>query len=134
MAPAAQTANRGLRGWLGLRDRHAAFALLDQSRAFTDALAQIGQLGTADGAFAFDFNLVNARGMVGENALHAFAVADASDGEGGIQPVPAAANHDAGKNLDALFVAFDHFGVDTHGVADPEVGGAFAILLCFNFV
>jgi len=69
-----------------------------------------------------------------ENALHPFAVADASHGEHLVQPAPPPANDDPGKDLDALFVAFDNFGVYSHGVAHGKVRSLFAKLFRFNFV
>ena len=114
--------------------RHARLFFLHQRRALAEALAQIGQLGAADRAFALDFHLVHARRVQRENALHAFAVADAADGEHLVQPATAPANDHAGKNLDALFVAFDHFGVHAHGIAHREIRGVLAKLFRFNFI
>ena len=37
------------------------------------------------------------------------------------KPCPRRPMTTPGENLDALFVAFDDFGVHTHGIADPEI-------------
>ncbi len=71
--------------------------------------------------------------MQGEYPLHAFAVADAADGEHLVQPMTTAANHNAREDLDALFVAFDHFRVHTHSIADAEVCGVFAVTVPTQF-
>src|SRR6266516_4256005 len=72
--------------------------------------------------------------MDGKHAFNAFAIADAADGEGLIQAAAAFANHHAGENLDALLVAFHHFGVHPHGIAHREIHGVFAKLFRFDFV
>src|SRR5213079_2480806 len=105
-----------------------------QGCAFAQTLAQVGNLGAAGGALALHLDLVNPWGMEREDALHAFAVADATDGEHLVQPMPAPPNHHAGENLDALFVAFHDFGVDADAVAHPEAGVVLAILLRFNLI
>jgi hypothetical protein len=46
----------------------------------------------------------------------------------------AAPNHNTSEYLDALFVAFDHFGVNTHSITHAEVHGLFAILFRLNFI
>ena len=61
--------------------------------------------------------------MHGENALHAFAVADPAHGEHLVQPMSTPPNHNAGEYLNALFVAFNHFGMHAHGIADAEIHG-----------
>ena len=45
---------------LGLRDDFF-FLLVDEGRAFAEAFAEVGELGAADLALAFNFNLVHAR-------------------------------------------------------------------------
>jgi len=72
--------------------------------------------------------------MDGENALDAFAIADAAHGERFVQPVAAAAEDDAGENLDAFLIAFNDLGVDLNTVADFKFHGLFAILFRFDFV
>ena len=57
-----------------------------------------------------------------EDALDTFAVGNAADGEGFVDPAAFAADHDPGENLDALFVAFLHPGVHADAVAHLEVG------------
>jgi hypothetical protein len=46
----------------------------------------------------------------------------------------APANHNASENLDALFVAFDHFRVHTHSIAHAEIHSVFAKLSRLNFI
>ena len=118
------------RSWLEQRPSFSFTSVAPLPRT----LAQVGQLGAADGTFAFDFDLVDARRMDGKNALHTFAVADAADGEGFVQAATAAADDHARENLDAFLVAFDNFGVHAHGVADVKFRGVFAKLFRFNFI
>jgi len=112
----------------------AAFFFLHESGTFAQALAKISEFRAADGAFALDFNFVHAWGVDGENALDAFAVADAADGEHLVQAVAAAANHYPGKNLDTFLVAFDNFCVHAHGIADRKISRVFAKLFRLNFI
>jgi len=112
----------------------AAFFFLHESGTFAQALAKISEFRAADGAFALDFHFVHARRVDGENPLDAFAVADAADGEGLVQSVPAAADDDARKNLDAFLVAFDNFCVHAHGIADRKISRVFAKLFRLNFI
>ena len=69
-----------------------------------------------------------------KNPLHTLSVADSPYGEHFIQSAAPAANDDAGKNLDALFVAFHHFSMHPHTVAHGEFGSLFAKLFRFNLV
>jgi hypothetical protein len=48
--------------------------------------------------------------------------------------MPAAADDHASENLYALFVALDHFGMHTHGIAHAKIRGVFAILFRLNFI
>jgi hypothetical protein len=59
--------------------------------------------------------------MHGENALDAFAVGDTADGEALGDATALAADHDASEDLDTFLVAFAHFGVHAHAVADLEL-------------
>ena len=61
---------------------------LDQRGSLAEALAQVSELGPAHFAMTFDFDLVHARGVDGENTLDTFAVADAAHAEHFIQSVP----------------------------------------------
>jgi hypothetical protein len=131
--PRPESVSRGLRG-----DRRPLGRLgrlfLDQRGAFAEAFAQVGEFGAAHGARALDFNFVHARRVQRENALDAFAVADAADGEGLVQPAPAPANDHAGKHLNALLVAFDDLGMHAHAVTDVEDGIVRPKLFGLNFV
>ena len=99
----------------------AAFFFLHESGTFAQALAKISEFRAADGPFALDFHFVHAWGVDGENALDAFAVADAADGEHLVQAVAAAANHYPGKNLDTFLVPFDDSLVNIDDIADLEL-------------
>jgi len=58
-----------------------------------------------------------------ERALDADAVrGDAADGEVGLRPALAQADHRALKHLHALAVAFHDQGVDAHRIARPKLG------------
>src|SRR3954469_1880822 len=119
----------------GLRGSAAAGVLLfDESGTFAEAVAQVGQLGTADTAFAFDLDPFHARRMEREDALDTLTITDTANGEGGIQTAATASDDDARKNLDTFLVTFHDFGVDAHGVADLEWGWLFPKLFGFNFV
>src|SRR5262249_14720534 len=110
-----------------------AHLLLHSDGALADALAEVGELRAADGAFALDFDFFNAGRMLAENALHAFAVANAADGESGLAPAPAFADHPAGDPRDALLVAFHALGVDAHAAANGKFNGFLPKLLGFVF-
>src|SRR5206468_6704557 len=110
------------------------FLLFDGHGAFADALAKVGQLGAAHGTLALDLDLVHARRMDGKDAFDTFAVADAADGESLVQAAAAFADHHAGENLNALLVAFHHFGVHAHGIAHRENYRVLAKLFRFDFV
>src|ERR1051326_3794566 len=90
---------RSLGGW-GRR-----FLLFDRYGALADAFAEVGQLRAAHGALPFDFDLVDAGRMKRENALDAFAVADAPHGKGFVQAPAAFADDHPGEDLDALLFA-----------------------------
>src|SRR5262249_47855152 len=96
------------------------FLLFHEGSAFAEAFAQVSQFGAANGAFALHFNLVHARRMQGKNTLHTFAVTDAANGEGFVQTAAAFADHHAGENLDALFVALTVLGVTPAGLPPPD--------------
>lgn len=110
------------------------FLFLHQGCAFAQALAQVGELGAPGAAFALDFHPLDAGRMDGKNALDAFAVADAPDGEHLVEPVAAPSDDDPGKDLDAFFVAFDDLGMHAHRIANREFGRLFAKLFRFDFI
>ncbi len=116
------------------RGGHGFGLFLHERGTLADALAEVGELGAADTAGALHLHLVHARGVRGENALHAFAVADAADGEHLVQPVAAAPDDDARENLDAFLLAFHDLGVDAHAVANGELHRFFAVLFLLNFI
>src|ERR1041385_178516 len=72
--------------------------------------------------------------MKGKDALDPFAIGDAADGEGFVEPAPFAADHDAGKNLNALLVALDHARMNMHAVAHGKLHRLGPLLFLFNRV
>lgn len=84
-------------------------------------MAQEVQLGAANGPLALDFDFGDPRRVKREHPLDTLAVGNAADGEIGIQSKTLATDHDAGINLDTLFVAFDNACVNFDGVTDLEV-------------
>src|SRR5207245_3441159 len=94
-------------------------------RALAETFAQIGQLGAAHVAFAFDFDLIDPRRVHRKDPFDPLAVTDAPHGEGRVQAASAAANDHAGEDLDAFLVAFDHFGVHPHRIATPNSAESF---------
>src|SRR5712692_11522598 len=72
--------------------------------------------------------------MQRENALHALAVGNATHRERLIEAAALAPNHDAGEDLDPLFVAFDHTGVHAHAVTDFETARFGFMLFLFDRV
>src|SRR5260221_1874635 len=96
------------------------------------ASAQIKELGAADLAFAFHFDLLDAGRVERELPFDAFAVADAPHGEAFIEAAALVRDDDAGKNLHALFFAFLDARVDFDGVAHAE-RHMFLDLFAFDF-
>src|SRR5438445_12883770 len=92
-----------------LRRGGFAFLFLDQRRALAETFAQIGQLGAAHVAFAFDFDLIDPRRVHRKDPFDPLAVTDAPHGEGRVQAASAAANYHAGEDLCAFLVDFVHF-------------------------
>lgn len=82
--------------------------------------AQVEEFGAAHVAVLDHLDLVDVRGVEGERAFHAHAVADLAHSETGADACTAAADAHALELLDALLVAFDDFNVNVDGVARPE--------------
>src|SRR5262249_52348534 len=118
-------------GFAGVFSFGGRFLFPDQGGAFADAFAEVSQFGPAHFAAAFDLHFFDAGRVDGENAFHAFAVADPADSERLVETAAAPADDDAGKNLDSFLVAFHDFGVDADGIADIELGGFLAELFRF---
>jgi len=118
----------------GRRSGSAALLFLYGSRAFANALAQIGQFSPAHRAFTFHFHFLDSRRMDWKHALDTLAIANAADGEHGIQAVSTPPNHNTREYLDTFLVAFDDLGVDADGITHVEVNWILAVLLGFNFI
>src|ERR1700682_51166 len=97
-------------------DRHSLFPHRGRFLAF--ARAEVIQLRPAGPAFLLHFHFRDARRMERKHTLDAFAVGNAADGKGFVEPASFSANNDSGKNLDSFLVAFDDAGVEAHAVAN----------------
>src|SRR5699024_8301656 len=86
------------------------------------ALTQIVQLGATDLAAADHHDVIQAGGMQGERALHAYAVGRAADGERLAHRTVAAGDDHALKRLQTLAGTFDDLHEHAHGIADAELG------------
>src|SRR5438477_11661284 len=82
-----------------------------RGRFLAFAGAQVIELGAAGAAFFFYFDFRNAGRMQREDALDSFAVGNTPNGESLVQTATFSANDNAGNNLNAFFVAFDHSSV-----------------------
>ena len=111
-----------LRGLAAVRLGALGLALA-QARRLADAVAQVVQLGPADRAGALHLDLGDLRRVQREDALDAFALDDAADGEHLAHALAAAGDHHAAEDLDALLLAFQDALVDVHLVADLELRG-----------
>src|SRR5581483_9901601 len=96
-------------------------ALLDEADGLAHAVAQVEELCPAVLAAAADGHLRDERRMQREDALDAFVVDDAPDGEGFVDPRPLLHDHRAGEDLNAFLVAFDDAGRHVHRVTDVEL-------------
>jgi hypothetical protein len=99
--------------------------LLDGHGGLALAVAEIIQLGTADGTTLLDLNLGNSWRMKGEYTLYTLSEADATDREVGVNARSLATDDNAGILLDALLVTFDDTRVNADGITHlkgDEVG------------
>src|SRR5688500_10116844 len=108
-------------GGLGLAVLGLVVPALGDARGLAAAVAQVIQLGAADGTAADDLDRVDARAIQREDALDALAIADLADGEVAVQAGILAADADALISLHALARAFDDLDVHLDGVAGLEV-------------
>ena len=97
------------------------------------ALAEVVELGAADGTLALDFDFGDARRVEREYALDTLAVAHAADGEFRVDARAALADDDARIYLRAFLVAFHNARVHLHGVADVECRTVCLELFTFYF-
>jgi len=85
------------------------------------AIAEVEEAGAHDLRGAFDFDLLDVRGVDREGALDAFAKGDAANGEGGVDASALTLDDDTGEGLGALLVAFANLGGYLDAVADLEI-------------
>jgi len=123
--PAAESGGRLIR----LHDN-----LFPNTCGFTAKLAHVIELGAANGATALDRDFSDHRAVGGENTLHAFAMRDFADREGGIRATIAFGYDDPFKRLKALAVAFLNPYLYDHGVARREFWDLFLKQLGFKFL
>ena len=93
----------------------------DLGRRLALAVAEIEEAGAHDLRGAFDFDLLDVRGVDREGALDAFAEGDAANSEGGVDASALTLDDDAGEGLGALLVAFANLGGYLDAVADLEI-------------
>src|SRR5277367_5085451 len=67
-----------------------------------------------------------------EDALDAFALHDASNGDRMAQPPALDGDNHAAELLNALFLTFQNALMNLHRVADLDVGNVFLLLLVFD--
>src|SRR5690606_11177241 len=101
-------------------------ALLLDAGLLAREVAQVVELGAAHIAAGDDLDLVDGRGVHGEDALHADAEGDLADPEGLADAVALAADDVALEDLDTGAVALDDLHVDLDVVAGAEVGDVVA--------
>src|SRR5207249_5524763 len=88
-----------------------------------DALAQVKELRAPDFAGPLHLDFGELRRVHGENALDAFALHDAANGEHLAHAFAAPGDHGAAEDLDALLLTFEDALVHLHLVADLELRG-----------
>src|SRR5581483_7184999 len=99
-------------------DANLFFAV--KPRGFSRSFPEVIKFGAPHAAAGDHFDFVDARGVDRKNALHADAVGNLAHGEHGAATAARDADHDALEDLGALFLAFDDFDVDSHGLAGPK--------------
>src|SRR3954470_22566281 len=92
----------------------------DGCRFLALATAQVIQFGASRFAGFFHFDLGDAGRMDWENALHTFAVGNATDRERLIQAASFTADDDALKNLNSFLIAFYDAGMNANTVSHGE--------------
>src|ERR1700722_6045827 len=108
--------------------------LLHRHGLLAFAIAKKIQLGAAHAPCSLDFDLGDSRRVERENSFNAFTVGDSTNRERRIEPGPTPANHDAGENLNPLFVALHHTGVNSHCIANPKRRNIRLQLLLLNLL
>ena len=101
-------------------------------RSLTDPVAKVIELSPANNTMANDLDMADTGAVVGEGSLNTDAVAYAANGEGLADAAALHLDDDAFKVLKPLAVAFNDLDVNTHGVADLELGEVGTKLLFFE--
>ena len=99
-----------------------------------DALAQEVELGATGDTMADHLDLLDARCVHQEGALHAHATRDASDGDRLVQATVAQAHDGSLEDLDPLTAALDHLDRDAHRVARGDLGNIGPELLALELL
>lgn len=81
-----------------------------------------------------DFDFCDAGRVQWKNTFDALTVRNTAHGEVRIDASTFASDHDAGVDLDTLFITFDNAGVDFDGVADLKFFETGFELLAFNLI
>ncbi len=101
-------------------------------RSLTGPVAKVIELSPANNTVANDLDMADTGAVVGEGSLNTDAVAYAANGEGLADAAALHLDDDAFKVLKPLAVAFNDLDVNTHGVADLELGEVGTKLLFFE--
>ena len=101
-------------------------------RSLTGPVAKVIELSPANNTVANDLDMADTGAVVGEGSLNTDAVAYAANGEGLADTAALHLDDDAFKVLKPLAVAFNDLDVNTHGVADLELGEVGTKLLFFE--
>ena len=101
-------------------------------RSLTGPVAKVIELSPANNTMANDLDMADTGAVVGEGSLNTDAVAYAANGEGLADAAALHLDDDAFKVLKPLAVAFNDLDVNTHGVADLELGEVGTKLLFFE--
>lgn len=101
-------------------------------RSLTGPVAKVIELSPANNTMANDLDMADTGAVVREGSLNTDAVAYAANGEGLADAAALHLDDDAFKVLKPLAVAFNDLDVNTHGVADLELGEVGTKLLFFE--
>ncbi len=101
-------------------------------RSLTGPVAKVIELSPANNTVANDLDMADTGAVVGEGSLNTDAVAYAANGEGLADAAALHLDDDAFKVLKPLAVTFNDLDVNTHGVADLELGEVGTKLLFFE--
>ena len=101
-------------------------------RSLTGPVAKVIELSPANNTMANDLDMADTGAVVGEGSLNTDAVAYAANGEGLADAAALHLDDDAFKVLKPLAVALNDLDLNTHGVADLELGEVGTKLLFFE--